>query len=138
MVLELDRLECTTHLITRSKNRKSHLAPYLPAHPLKDSLLQATDKSIEPSAAAPFGSASILLISYAYIKMMGAEGLSKATKVALLNANYMRSRLAPHYKILYTNKNDMCAHEFILDAREFKESAGIEAIDIAKRLQDFG
>ena len=70
--------------------------------------------------------------------MIGAEGLQKATKVALLNANYMRSRLAPHYKILYTNKNGMCAHEFILDAREFKESAGIEAIDIAKRLQDYG
>lgn len=70
--------------------------------------------------------------------MTGAEGLQKATKVALLNANYMRSRLAPHYKILYTNKNGMCAHEFILDAREFKESAGIEAIDIAKRLQDYG
>ena len=70
--------------------------------------------------------------------MAGAEGLQKATKVALLNANYMRSRLAPHYKILYTNKMGMCAHEFILDAREFKESAGIEAIDIAKRLQDFG
>jgi glycine dehydrogenase len=70
--------------------------------------------------------------------MMGAEGLRKATKVALLNANYMRARLAPHYKILYTNKNGMCAHEFILDAREFKETAGIEAIDIAKRLQDYG
>jgi len=70
--------------------------------------------------------------------MIGAEGLQKATKVALLNANYMRSRLAPHYKILYTNQNGMCAHEFILDAREFKESAGIEAIDIAKRLQDYG
>jgi glycine dehydrogenase len=68
----------------------------------------------------------------------GAEGLRRATKVALLNANYMRHRLAPHYKILYTNKNGMCAHEFILDVREFKESAGIEAIDIAKRLQDYG
>jgi glycine dehydrogenase len=68
----------------------------------------------------------------------GASGLQKATKVALLNANYMKSRLAPHYKILYTNKNGMCAHEFILDVREFKESAGIEAIDIAKRLQDYG
>ena len=129
--------------------RKSHLAPYLPGHPIKDPFLHATSKSIEPQAAAPFGSASILLISYAYIKMMGtqpywklliagAEGLQQATKVALLNANYMRSRLAPHYKILYTNKNGMCAHEFILDAREFKDSAGIEAIDIAKRLQDFG
>jgi glycine dehydrogenase len=117
---------------------KSHLAPHLPAHPFKDALLNATSESIEPQAAAPFGSASILLISYAYIKMMGAEGLQKATKVALLNANYMRSRLAPHYKILYTNKNGMCAHEFILDAREFKETAGIEAIDIAKRLQDYG
>jgi glycine dehydrogenase len=70
--------------------------------------------------------------------MVGAKGLQKATKVALLNANYMKSRLAPHYKILYTNKNGMCAHEFILDVREFKGSAGIEAIDIAKRLQDYG
>jgi glycine dehydrogenase len=129
--------------------RKSHLAPFLPAHPIKDPLLHATSQSIEPQAAAPFGSASILLISYAYIKMMGyvafllslilgAEGLQKATKVALLNANYMRSRLAPHYKILYTNKNGMCAHEFILDVRDLKASAGIEAIDIAKRLQDYG
>ena len=76
----------------------------------------------------------------AYIRFLiqGAEGLKKATKVALLSANYMLSRLSPYYKILYTNKDGMCAHEFILDAREFKDSAGIEAIDIAKRLQDYG
>lgn len=147
---ESAQLECTRFINDNSDFRKSHLAPYLPAHPFKDALLHSSSKSIEPQAAAPFGSASILLISYAYIKMMGspnlmshflmvgAEGLQKATKVALLNANYMRSRLAQHYKILYTNRNGMCAHEFILDAREFKESAGIEAIDIAKRLQDYG
>ena len=67
--------------------------------------------------------------------MMGGDGLKKATEIAILNANYMAKRLEPHYKILYTNKHDMCAHEFILDARPFGESAGIEAIDIAKRLQ---
>jgi glycine dehydrogenase len=89
-------------------------------------------------SGAPWGSASILPISWAYIKMMGAVGLTQATKITLLNANYILSRLKPHYPILYTNDEGRCAHEFILDVRGFKETAGIEAIDIAKRLQDYG
>jgi glycine dehydrogenase len=114
---------------------KEHLAPYLPGHPL---IQTGGEKAIDPVNGAPFGSASILPISYAYIKMMGGKGLTHATKITLLNANYILSRLKPHYPILYTNSNGRCAHEFILDARKFKESAGIEAIDIAKRLQDYG
>lgn len=89
-------------------------------------------------SAAQFGSASILLISYAYIKMLGEEGLSKATQYAILNANYMKSRLKDYYKILFTGKGDTCAHEFIVDLRPFKTSAGIEAEDVAKRLMDYG
>ena len=114
---------------------KSHLAPYLPGHPLTN---LGGDKSIAPVSGAPWGSASILPISWAYIKMMGGRGLTHATKICLLNANYILSRLKPHYPILYTNAAGRCAHEFILDVRPFKESAGIEAIDVAKRLQDYG
>jgi glycine dehydrogenase len=114
---------------------KSHLAPYLPGHPL---VKTGGDKAIPPISGAPWGSASILPISWAYIKMMGGLGLTHATKITLLNANYILSRLKPHYPILYANDNGRCAHEFILDVRNFKESAGIEAIDIAKRLQDYG
>ena len=91
-----------------------------------------------PVSAAPFGSASILLVSYAYIKMLGAEGLKKSTEYAILNANYMKARLKKHYPILYTGKNGTCAHEFIVDLRPFKSSAGIEAEDVAKRLMDYG
>ncbi|KAG5356332.1 Glycine dehydrogenase (decarboxylating) [Yarrowia sp. B02] len=119
---------------------KSHLAPFLPAHPvveMSEVTGLSTDKSIQPVSAAPFGSASILPISWAYIKLMGATGLLKATEIALLNANYMKKRLEAHYPILYTNNKDKCAHEFILDMRPFKASSGIEAIDIAKRLQDY-
>ncbi|KAG0136954.1 glycine cleavage system P-protein-domain-containing protein [Tuber indicum] len=114
---------------------KGHLAPFLPGHPL---IKTGGEQAIAPISAAPWGSASILPISWSYIKMMGGRGLTHATKITLLNANYMASRLAPHYKVLYTNNNSRCAHEFILDLRGFKESAGIEAIDIAKRLQDYG
>lgn len=89
-------------------------------------------------SAARFGSASILLISYAYIKMLGEEGLTKATQYAILNANYMKSRLKDYYKILFTGKGDTCAHEFIVDLRPFKTSAGVEAEDVAKRLMDYG
>jgi len=112
-----------------------HLAPYLPGHPL---IKTGGDKAIAPVSGAPWGSASILPISWSYIKMMGARGLTHATKITLLNANYILSRLRPHFPILYTNENGRCAHEFILDVRKFKESCGIEAIDIAKRLQDYG
>jgi glycine dehydrogenase len=109
------------------------LAPYLPGH----ISLSHKDKSIHAVSAAPFGSASILLISYAYIKMLGAEGLKRSTEYAILNANYMKARLQHEYKILYAGKNGSCAHEFIVDLRPFKQSAGIEAEDVAKRLMDY-
>jgi glycine dehydrogenase len=114
---------------------KEHLSPFLPGH-LRDEV--GGEQAIAPVSGAPWGSASILPISWTYIKMMGAAGLTQATKITLLNANYILSRLKPHYPILYTNDNGRCAHEFILDVRKFKESAGIEAIDVAKRLQDYG
>ncbi|KAG2225602.1 hypothetical protein INT45_013713 [Circinella minor] len=113
---------------------KSHLAPYLPGHPIVPT---GGQNAIGPVSAAPFGSASILPISWAYIKMMGWDGMTEATKVALLNANYMRSRLQEHYDVLYTNDDGMCGHEFIVDIRPFVPK-GIEAIDVAKRLQDYG
>ncbi|POS86118.1 hypothetical protein EPUL_001591 [Erysiphe pulchra] len=114
---------------------KSHLSPFLPGHPL---VKTGGNLAIPPVSGAPFGSASILPISWTYIKMMGGRDLTHATKITILNANYMMSLLRPHYSILYTNDNLRCAHEFILDVRNFKETAGIEAIDIAKRLQDYG
>lgn len=114
---------------------KSHLAPYLPGHPL---IATGGDKAIAPVSGSPWGSASILPISWAYIKMMGGRGLTHATKLTLLNANYILSRLKPHFPILYTNAAGRCAHEFILDVRPFKDTAGVEAIDVAKRLQDYG
>ena len=114
---------------------KSHLAPFLPGHPFGN--LEGEKRSA-PVSGAPWGSASILTISWAYIRMMGGPGLTHATKMCLLNANYILARLKPHYPILYTNEKGRCAHEFILDARGFKATAGIEAIDIAKRLQDYG
>ncbi|KAL8391610.1 hypothetical protein RB595_010295 [Gaeumannomyces hyphopodioides] len=89
-------------------------------------------------SGAKFGNASVLPISWAYNALMGADGLKQATEVTLLNANYLLARLKPHYPILYTNDQGRCAHEFILDARPFKETAGVEVIDIAKRLQDYG
>ncbi len=109
------------------------LAPYLPGHISLDN----NPAAIHAVSAAPYGSASILLISYAYIKMLGAAGLKKSTEIAILNANYMKARLRNDYKILYTGKNNTCAHEFIVDLRPFKQSAGIEAEDVAKRLMDF-
>lgn len=114
---------------------KEHLADFLPGHLRGET---GGTKAIQPVSGAPWGSASILPISWAYIKMMGSVGLTQATKITLLNANYILSRLKPHYPILYTNEKGRCAHEFILDVRKFKETAGIEAIDIAKRLQDYG
>lgn len=114
---------------------KSHLAPFLPGHPL---VTTGGAKGISPVSGAPWGSASILPISWAYIKMMGGRDLTHATKITLLNANYLSSRLAAYYSILYTNASGRCAHEFIIDVRPFKDSCGIEAIDIAKRLQDYG
>ncbi|NCT94538.1 MAG: aminomethyl-transferring glycine dehydrogenase [Chitinophagaceae bacterium] len=107
------------------------LAPYLPGHTVLGNGSLAV-------SAAQYGSASILLISYAYIKMLGETGIRKATEYAILNANYMKARLEQYYKILYTGKNGTCAHEFIVDLRPFKQSAGIEAEDVAKRLIDYG
>ena len=110
------------------------LVPFLPGHVnLENSTTQTHAVS-----AAPYGSASILLISYAYIKMLGAKGIRNATEIAILNANYMKARLEKHYKILYTGKNGTAAHEFIVDLRPFKISAGVEAEDVAKRLMDYG
>ncbi|HEX7391240.1 MAG TPA: glycine dehydrogenase (aminomethyl-transferring), partial [Acidiphilium sp.] len=114
----------------------AHLAPHLPNHPLRDDAGPATGYG--PVSAAPFGSASILPIPYAYIRMMGADGLREATEIAILNANYIAHRLAPHYPILYTGANGMVAHECIVDCRGFQAEAGIQVEDIAKRLQDFG
>jgi glycine cleavage system P protein (glycine dehydrogenase) len=115
------------------------LKPFLPGHGMSDVRSQASDdKPMHAVSAAPYGSASILLISYAYIKMLGAQGVTDATKYAILNANYMKSRLEKYYKILYSGKNNTCAHEFIVDLRPFKTSAGVEAEDVAKRLMDYG
>jgi glycine dehydrogenase len=110
------------------------LKPFLPKHAYN---LEGIATSTHAVSAAPYGSASILLISYAYIKMLGAAGLKRSTEFAILNANYMKARLENDYKILYTGKNGTCAHEFIVDLRPFKTSAGIEAEDIAKRLMDY-
>ena len=117
---------------------KAHLAPFLPGHPLVPEVTADPDKAIYPVSGAPWGSSSILPISWAYIKMMGGRGLTHATKITLLNANYIMSRVKPHYPIVYTNAAGRCAHEFILDIRPFQETAGIQAIDVAKRLQDYG
>ncbi|XP_076038524.1 glycine dehydrogenase (decarboxylating), mitochondrial [Oratosquilla oratoria] len=119
---------------------KKHLIPFLPSHPIIDplALMQRRSRSFGVVSAAPYGSAAILPISWAYVKMMGPKGLRQATQVAILNANYMAKRLEGHYKVLYRGNNDMVAHEFILDTREYKKGTGIEATDIAKRLQDYG
>ncbi len=113
---------------------KKHLAPHLPGHV---TINNNGDKAHAVSAA-PYGSASILLISYAYIRMLGNEGARAATMYAILNANYMRSRLQEQYDILYLGSNGTCAHEFIVDLRPFKKQAEVEAEDLAKRLMDYG
>lgn len=110
------------------------LKPFLPGHTLVQT---GGEKAIHAVSAAPWGSASILSISYAYIALMGSEGLTHATRLAILNANYIKARLEDHYKILYTGTNGRCAHEMIVDCRDFKK-VGIEVEDIAKRLMDYG
>lgn len=112
-----------------------HLTPFLSGHVVVET---GGENCISAISAAPYGSASILTISYAYIRMMGAEGLTDATRHAILNANYIKDRLKDHYPILYTGKTGRSAHEFIADLRPFKQSAGIEAVDVAKRLMDYG
>jgi glycine dehydrogenase len=114
---------------------QKHLAPFLPGHPL---VKTGGEKAIGAVSAAPWGSASILPISWMYITMMGARGLTHATEIAILNANYIAKRLSPHYPVLYKGKGGFVAHECIFDCRQFKESAGIEVEDIAKRLMDYG
>lgn len=111
------------------------LEPFLPNH-----LFAKTggSKGIRGISSAPYGSALILLISYGYIRLLGDEGLRKSTEYAILNANYLKALLEPHYKILYTGKNGYCAHEFILDCSTFKQESNVEVADIAKRLMDYG
>jgi len=111
------------------------LAPFLPGHPVVKS---GGAKAIGPVASAPWGSASILPISWMYIRMMGSRGLERATEVAILNANYMAERLKSHYTLLFTGSQGRVAHEFILDLRPFKDKCGVDATDIAKRLLDYG
>ena len=113
----------------------AHLVPFLPGHPVVP--IGGTSSSGAVSAA-PWGSASILPISYLYIKMMGGEGLTKATQVAILNANYIAKRLEPHYRTLYRGSQGSVAHECIIDTRDFRRTAGVEVEDIAKRLMDYG
>ncbi|MFQ5958241.1 MAG: aminomethyl-transferring glycine dehydrogenase [Alphaproteobacteria bacterium] len=117
-----------------------HLAPFLPDHPVVDGVNPAADPegTIGAVSAAPWGSAGILPISWAYVTMMGARGLERATQMAILNANYVAHRLAPHYPVLYTGKNGMVAHECIIDLRPIKESCGVTVDDVAKRLVDYG
>ncbi|CAL8249100.1 unnamed protein product [Merluccius merluccius] len=117
---------------------KSHLAPFLPSHPVVPMHSVNTSSSLGTISAAPWGSSAILPISWAYIKMMGSKGLAHATEVAILNANYMAKRLEGPYKVLFKGRKGFVAHEFILDVRSFKKTANIEAVDVAKRLQDYG
>ncbi|XP_067928205.1 glycine dehydrogenase (decarboxylating), mitochondrial-like [Watersipora subatra] len=114
---------------------KSHLAPFLPTHPVVD--IPGPTESFGTVSAAPFGSSSILPISYTYLKMSGRE-IRHCSEVAILNANYMARKLNPYYKIMFTNENGYNAHEFIIDFAEYKEKCGVDSIDAAKRLQDFG
>jgi glycine dehydrogenase len=112
-----------------------HLAPFLPCHPV--SPVGGKD-SINAVSAAPFGSASIHLISWAYIKMLGGRGLTDSSKIALLSANYMVHRLSEYYNVRFTNENGRVAHELLIDLAEFDKSAGLKVTDFAKRLQDYG
>jgi glycine dehydrogenase len=115
---------------------RKHLAPFLPSHPVKK--FKNHEHSLGTISAAPYGNAGALPISWAFIKMLGKNGIKHSSEIAILNANYMRKRLEGHYKILFTGKYGMCAHEFIIDARSFKKTAGVDSVDIAKRLMDYG
>jgi glycine dehydrogenase len=113
-----------------------HLAPFLPGHSMAPGV--GGEQGVGAVSAAPWGSPSILPISYAYIALMGAEGLTQASKIAILNANYMAVRLEPYYPVLYKGARGRVAHECIIDLRHLKHQAGIEAEDVAKRLMDYG
>lgn len=112
-----------------------HLVPFLPGHTMNRT---GGSEAMTAVSAAPWGSGLILLISYAYIRMLGSEGLTRSTEMAILNANYIKSKLEGHYGILYSGENGRCAHEFILECRDFKEASGVEVTDVAKRLMDYG
>jgi glycine dehydrogenase len=112
-----------------------HLVKFLPSHVM---VKTGGEQAIHAVAAAPFGSAFILPITYGYMKLLGGEGMTEATRIAILNANYLKVALEKHYKVLYTGANGWAAHEMILDCNPFKRSIGIDAIDIAKRLMDYG
>jgi glycine dehydrogenase len=114
----------------------AHLTPYLPSHPVVAT--NERPEAIGPVAAAPFGSAGVLVISWSYIALLGAEGLKRATQVAILNANYMARRLSRHYDVLYTGANGRVAHEFILDLRHLRRDTNLTEVDVAKRLMDYG
>ncbi len=113
----------------------AHLAPYLPGHPV---IQTGGSRAIHALSAAPWSSASILLISYAYIRMLGGNGMTDATRYAILNANYIKARLERHYPVLYTRSNGRVAHEMIFDLRPLKQASGIDETDVAKRLMDYG
>ncbi|GAA0373746.1 aminomethyl-transferring glycine dehydrogenase [Streptomyces blastmyceticus] len=115
---------------------RAHLAPYLPNHPLQPAAGPAT--GVGPISAAPWGSAGILPISWAYVRLMGGEGLKRATQVAVLGANYIAKRLEPHYPVLYTGPNGLVAHECIVDLRPLTKATGVSVDDVAKRLIDYG
>jgi glycine dehydrogenase len=112
-----------------------HLVPYLPKHVFTSDVIKNSYGAV---SSAPYGSANILVISLAYIKMLGTEGLKKATQIAILNANYLMKQLEPYYKVLYTGENGRVGHELIFDCRDFKKTANVEVEDIAKRLMDYG
>src|SRR3954452_15155295 len=112
-----------------------HLVPYLPGHPV---ITTGGRQAIHALSAAPWGSASILLISYAYMKMLGRDGMTDATRYAILNANYLKSRLEPHFPVVSTPPNRRVAHEMIFDLRPLKQASGIDETDVAKRLMDYG
>jgi len=113
----------------------SHLAPYLPGHRVVPT---GGDRAIPAVSAAPWGSASILLISYGYLCLLGGDGATEATRIAMLNANYIKARLEPHYPVLYAGPTGRVAHELIFDLRPFKATSGIDEQDVAKRLMDYG
>jgi glycine dehydrogenase len=113
----------------------AHLVPYLPGHPI---VKTGGTHPIHTVSAAPWGSASILLISYAYMKMLGRDGMIDATRYAILNANYIKSRLQPHYPVLYTRPNGRVAHEMIFDLRPLRQATTVDELDVAKRLMDYG
>ncbi|WP_171163076.1 aminomethyl-transferring glycine dehydrogenase [Streptomyces sp. I05A-00742] len=115
---------------------RAHLAPYLPNHPLQPAA--GPETGVGPISAAPWGSAGILPISWAYVRLMGAEGLKRATQVAVLSANYIAKRLEPHYPVLYTGPNGLVAHECIVDLRPLTKATGVSVDDVAKRLIDYG